>query len=155
MIFGTVAASQVQWKQVVWGLAIQFVFGLMVLRWDLGRNVVDVLGRKITSFLKYTDAGSGFVYGYLVSDDNKSRVALGFIFAFKVFDRYNSTQVKRLTYWHLLIRFCRWLSSSASQSASFITMVSCSGWFRRLVGFSKSLWALQQQNQPMLLPTSS
>lgn len=35
-------------------------------------------------FLKYTDAGSGFVYGHLVTDQNLSGVPLGSIFAFKV-----------------------------------------------------------------------
>ena len=72
------------WKQVIWGTAMQFLFGLIVLRWDVGRNIIDCLGDKVTIFLGYTDAGSGFVYGYLVTDDNTSGVLLGTIFAFKV-----------------------------------------------------------------------
>ena len=73
------------WRQILWGLGLQFVFGLIVLRWDVGRSIIDCIGQKITTFLNYTNAGSGFVYGYLVSDQNNSQIALGFVFAFKVF----------------------------------------------------------------------
>lgn len=75
---------QVVWKQVIWGTAMQFIFGLIVLRWDVGRNIIDCLGQKVTTFLGYTDVGSGFVYGYLVTDANESQTHLGTIFAFKV-----------------------------------------------------------------------
>ena len=45
------------------------------------------LGDKVTIFLDYTNAGSGFVYGYLVTDQNASGVALGSVFAFRVFGK--------------------------------------------------------------------
>jgi len=70
---------------VIWGLALQFVFGLIVLRWDFGRNVIQCIADKVTIFLTYSDDGSGFVYGYLVTDKNASGIALGTIFAFKVY----------------------------------------------------------------------
>lgn len=73
------------WRQVMWGVALQFIFGLAVLRWDLGREVVQCLADKVTLFLDYTNEGSGFVYGFLVTDQNSSGIALGTIFAFKVF----------------------------------------------------------------------
>lgn len=67
-----------------WGVALQFIFGLIVLRWETGRQIIDCLGKKITIFLSYTDAGSGVVYGYLVTDKNEAKIVLGTIFAFKV-----------------------------------------------------------------------
>jgi len=54
------------WRHVVWGLGLQFVFGLLILRWEVGKAVFGCLGRKVSTFLDYTDAGSGFVFGYLV-----------------------------------------------------------------------------------------
>jgi pyrimidine nucleoside transport protein len=54
------------WRHVVWGLGLQFVFGLLILRWEVGRAVFGCLGRKVSTLLHYTDAGSGFVFGYLV-----------------------------------------------------------------------------------------
>jgi len=56
----------VVWRHVVWGLGLQFVFGLLILRWEVGKAVFGCLGRKVSTFLAYTDAGSGFVFGYLV-----------------------------------------------------------------------------------------
>ena len=68
----------------MWGVALQFIFGLIVLRWNLGRAVIQCLSDKVTAFLDYTNAGSGFVYGYLVTDKNSSNIPLGAVFAFKV-----------------------------------------------------------------------
>lgn len=58
--------SRVVWRHVVWGLALQFVFGLLILRWEVGKATFGCLGRKVSTFLDYTDVGSGFVFGYLV-----------------------------------------------------------------------------------------
>ena len=69
---------------MIWGTMMQFIFGLLVLRWDVGRRIIDCIGHKVTIFLNYTNTGSGFVYGYLVTDVNNSNIALGSIFAFKV-----------------------------------------------------------------------
>ena len=68
----------------MWGMTLQLIFGLIVLRWDFGRRVFECLGQKVTTFLDYTNAGSSFVYGYLVTDQNTSGIALGTVFAFKV-----------------------------------------------------------------------
>jgi len=76
--------SKVVWKSVIWGTMMQFIFGLLVLRWDVGRRIIDCIGHKVTIFLNYTNTGSGFVYGYLVTDVNNSNIALGSIFAFKI-----------------------------------------------------------------------
>ena len=59
--------TRVMFSQVTWGLSLQFVFALLILRWPLGKSVVDCLGQKIDSFLGFTNQGSSFVYGYLVS----------------------------------------------------------------------------------------
>lgn len=72
---------------MTWGVALQFIFGLIVLRWDVGRQVIQCLGDKITVFLDYSNAGSGFVYGYLATDINMAGIALGTIFAFRVIFR--------------------------------------------------------------------
>lgn len=76
--------SKVKWRHVTWGVALQFIFGLIVLRWDVGRQVIQCLGDKITVFLDYSNAGSGFVYGYLATDINMAGIALGTIFAFRI-----------------------------------------------------------------------
>ena len=65
-----------RWRHIFWGIGLQFVFGLLVLRWDVGKAVFECLGNKVTTFLGFTDAGSGMVYGFLttgfkIPDPNK------------------------------------------------------------------------------------
>jgi pyrimidine nucleoside transport protein len=55
------------------------------LRWNFGRTVIQCISNKATIFLSYSNNGSNFVYGYLVSDENAPGIALGSIFAFKVY----------------------------------------------------------------------
>ena len=71
---------QIQWKQVLSGLALQFVFGLVVLRWEVGRNLFTCLGDRITRFLEYTLVGSNYVFGYLAT--NKKNEQFGSLNAF-------------------------------------------------------------------------
>ena len=75
------------WSHVFRGIALQFIFGLMVLRWEVGQSIIQCLGDKVSVFLAYTDAGSSFVYGYL-SDPSQNADAtlrlLSPVFAFKI-----------------------------------------------------------------------
>lgn len=73
-----------KWRPVVWGTVLQFVFGLVLLRWNVGRQVIGCFGNKISIFLDYSNAGSGFVYGYLVTGNNPAGIPLGTVFVFKV-----------------------------------------------------------------------
>ena len=37
------------WRHVVWGLALQFVFGLLILRWPVGQATFRCLGAKVST----------------------------------------------------------------------------------------------------------
>ena len=63
------------WRPVIWGLALQLIFGLLILRTSVGNKIFEVLGDQINIFLDYSDAGSKFVFG----DSFKAH-----FFAFKV-----------------------------------------------------------------------
>ena len=54
---------QVKWQTVLWGIALQFVFALIVLRWQAGRTAFRWLGFRFTEFLGYSDFGAEFVFG--------------------------------------------------------------------------------------------
>ncbi|XP_069723296.1 sodium/nucleoside cotransporter 1-like [Phaenicophaeus curvirostris] len=53
----------VSWRAVFWGLGLQFLFGLFVLRTTPGMQAFQWLGDQIQFFLGYTTAGSSFVFG--------------------------------------------------------------------------------------------
>ena len=61
---------------VAWGLALQFVLALLILKWSLGYQVFNWLGNRITEFLAHTDVGSRFLFGDRLIDE--------FVFAFRV-----------------------------------------------------------------------
>ncbi|XP_038606253.1 sodium/nucleoside cotransporter 1-like [Tachyglossus aculeatus] len=54
---------KVSWRAVLWGLGLQFVLGIFVIRTDPGFIAFEWLGEQIRVFLNYTVAGSGFVFG--------------------------------------------------------------------------------------------
>ena len=61
-------------RTVAWGLALQFLFALIVLKTDVGRAVFQTAGRVITRLLNFTYVGSSFVFGPLGNPDVWPRV---------------------------------------------------------------------------------
>jgi CNT family concentrative nucleoside transporter len=53
----------VSWRPVVWGLALQFVLAVIVLKTTVGFAVFSWLGDLVTRFLDFSDAGAAFVFG--------------------------------------------------------------------------------------------
>src|SRR5205807_7802491 len=67
-------------KIVLWGLGLQFIFALLVIRFSLGEAALRIAGNKVTQMLNYSFAGSSFVFGSLGQQGS----SMGFIFAFQV-----------------------------------------------------------------------
>uniref|UniRef100_A0A8C4KNG4 Sodium/nucleoside cotransporter 2-like n=2 Tax=Dromaius novaehollandiae TaxID=8790 RepID=A0A8C4KNG4_DRONO len=55
--------SAVSWRAVFWGLGLEFLLGLFILRTTPGIQAFQWLGDQIQFFLSYTTAGSTFVFG--------------------------------------------------------------------------------------------
>src|ERR1039458_7102985 len=66
-------------KTVAWGLGLQFLFAVFVLRIDAGRMAFQKAGDAVTKLLSYAHAGSHFVFGDLANPGSQ----LGY-FAFGV-----------------------------------------------------------------------
>jgi len=67
-------------KTVAWGLGLQFVFAVFVLRIEFGRRMFQVAGDAANRVLNYAFVGSEFLFGEL----GKQHSNIGFIFAFQV-----------------------------------------------------------------------
>lgn len=67
----------IQWRTVISGVLLQIVFGLVILKSDIGRNVFDTIGRGFNAILGYTGEGAKFLFGGLATPSE----SLGFIFA--------------------------------------------------------------------------
>lgn len=58
--------KRINWRLVASGLALQVVFGLLVLKTTVGRNLFQTLGGWITALLGFQEQGARFVFGNLV-----------------------------------------------------------------------------------------
>jgi len=67
-------------KTVGWGLGLQILFAIFVLRVSAGRVAFQKAGDAVNQLLSYAFAGSSFVFGQLGERGSK----LGFYFAFQV-----------------------------------------------------------------------
>ncbi|XP_027470228.1 solute carrier family 28 member 3 isoform X3 [Zalophus californianus] len=67
--------TKVYWRPVFWGIGLQFLLGLLILRTDPGFMAFNWLGQQVQTFLEYTNAGAEFVFGETYADH---------FFAFKV-----------------------------------------------------------------------
>lgn len=67
-------------KTVAWGLGLQIVFAICVLRVDYGRRTFQAAGDAAQKVLNYAFFGSEFIFG----DLGKQHSNIGFIFAFQV-----------------------------------------------------------------------
>lgn len=59
----SVNPARVNWHTVYWGVALQYMFALIILRTQWGYDMFKWLGDRITEFLEYTSAGVVFVFG--------------------------------------------------------------------------------------------
>jgi CNT family concentrative nucleoside transporter len=58
--------KRIDWRLVGTGLALQAVFGIIVLKTGPGRAFFDKLGKAITGLLEFQEQGARFVFGNLV-----------------------------------------------------------------------------------------
>jgi CNT family concentrative nucleoside transporter len=72
--------SAIRKKTVAWGLGLQIVFAVFVLRVDYGRRIFQAAGDAASWVLNYAFVGSEFIFGEL----GKKNSNLGFVFAFQV-----------------------------------------------------------------------
>jgi concentrative nucleoside transporter, CNT family len=53
----------VKWPPVLWGIALQLIFAILILKTAPGLAVFKFLGDLITQFLNFSDAGAKFIFG--------------------------------------------------------------------------------------------
>ena len=82
--------SRVNWRTVLWGIALQLAFALLILRVEIGGvrpgyEFFAAVARGVGRFLEFTNAGSTFVFGVLANQTKMAEIFgadNGFVFAF-------------------------------------------------------------------------
>ena len=59
------ARRAIDWRTVGWGMTLQLVFALIVLKTTIGQRVFETLGAAVTNLLSFANVGSAFVFGVL------------------------------------------------------------------------------------------
>lgn len=100
----------VRLRTIAWGLGLQLLFAVIVLRWTFGQRIMSAAGDGVTKLLGYSAAGAEFVFGAL----GKPAPPVGFVFAFQVLPTiiFISAFFALLYYlgiMQLVIRFFAWL----------------------------------------------
>jgi CNT family concentrative nucleoside transporter len=67
----------INWTTVAWGLSLQVVFALIVLKTSIGQRVFSTLGDGINKLLGFAGVGSAFVFGPLGNSGVWSRAMIG------------------------------------------------------------------------------
>lgn len=75
----------VNWRTVGWGIALQLLLALFVLKTRPGRDLFEAAAGVVKKFLDFTQVGSQFVFGKLADPGAMDQVfgrGSGFVFAF-------------------------------------------------------------------------
>jgi CNT family concentrative nucleoside transporter len=70
----------IKWKIVAWGLGLQLLFAMIVLKFDWGQRLMSVAGAAVNRLLSFATDGATFVFGPLADPAGKD----GFVFAFAI-----------------------------------------------------------------------
>ena len=70
----------ISWRVVAWGVGLQLLFAIFVLRVPIGQEIFRGLGAVITKILNFSYAGSEFVFGEI----GRQHSNLGVVFAFQI-----------------------------------------------------------------------
>ena len=72
--------AKINYRQIAYGLLMQFVLGVLVLKTIIGQKVVQVIAEYVGKMYLFADEGVGFVFGNLANQTGP----WGFIFGIKV-----------------------------------------------------------------------
>ncbi len=70
----------IQWRTVAWGLTLQLIFALLVLKLGWGQQALSAVAAGVSYLIGFADRGSDFIFGWLVTNPDPDK----FVFAFKV-----------------------------------------------------------------------
>ena len=62
------------WRTVLWGVALQFIFAVLILKTPWGAAVFDFAGRAINKLIQFSNEGCRFVFGPLAMDATMQKV---------------------------------------------------------------------------------
>ena len=71
---------QINYRIIVWGLSLQFIFGILILKTPLGKPLFGFFDKVITKLISFSDSGSDFLFKSLVPGVGYHEAMVNFAF---------------------------------------------------------------------------
>jgi len=71
---------QINYRIIIWGLSLQFIFGILILKTPLGKPLFGFFDKVITKLISFSDAGSDFLFKSLVPGVGYHEAMVNFAF---------------------------------------------------------------------------
>ncbi len=75
----------VNWRLIIWGIALQIVFALFIFILPVGAKVFIPINDMVVKVLEAARAGAEFVFGKLAVPPGSNKESIGYILAFQAF----------------------------------------------------------------------
>ena len=56
------------WRTVIWGIVLQFIFAVLILKTPWGAEVFNLTGRAVQKLILFSNEGCKFVFGPLADN---------------------------------------------------------------------------------------
>ena len=118
----SVSRQAVRWRTVAWGLGLEFILAIVILKTPWGLNLFKSLGNIVGNFLAFSDVGAKFVFGENFKDH---------LFAFQILPTiiFFSSFISILYYYGILQRVVNalaWLMMKTMKTSGSESL-SCAG----------------------------
>ncbi|CAH1408027.1 unnamed protein product [Nezara viridula] len=100
----------IRWDTVLSGVTLQILFGLCMIRWETGRNILKCFGDNVVNFLNFGLDGATFVYG-------ETLIVKEMVFAFQAL-----STLYFLAMFARILFYLGWLQIFCFKIGSFIEM---------------------------------
>ena len=72
--------NRISFRTIYWGLGLQFIFAVFILKTPIGKPIFSFLDQIITKLISFSDAGSDFLFKSYVVDVGVHPSLLNFAF---------------------------------------------------------------------------
>ena len=72
--------NRISFRTIYWGLGLQFIFAVFILKTPIGKPIFSFLDKIITRLISFSDAGSDFLFTSYVTDVGLHPALLNFAF---------------------------------------------------------------------------
>ena len=125
------------WRTVLWGLGLQFVFALLILKTGPGEQIFDLAGRAVNRLVGFANEGSRFVFGPLANESVMSKpfgAENAFVFAITVTGTIIIVAALSSLFYHWgvlqrIVRAVAWVMRKAMRTSGSETLAAAANIF--------------------------